>query len=105
MTRMRTTINAMMERLNLLIHGTEVEVLPTISAAHHPGGRHRLGLWTRHANARARVNDRDRITDAGRSWLMQLQRCRLTLVRRNIRVRVGVEGEAGIGSYLMRLWA
>jgi hypothetical protein len=36
---------------------------------------------------------------------MQLESCRLALVRRDVRVRVGVESEAGIGRDLVRLWA
>lgn len=60
-------------------------------------------MWrASHANSRARVDDRDGIADPGRRWLVQFERRRLALVRRNVGSRVGVEGE-GIGGDLTGL--
>lgn len=58
---------------------------------------------TRHADARAGVDDRDGITDPSSGRLMHLERRWLTLVRGDVRERAGVEGEAGIGGHLVGL--
>lgn len=52
-----------------------------------------------HANSRGGVDYRDSVPDPGRRWLVQLERRGLALVRRDVRSRVGVEGE-GIGGHL-----
>jgi len=68
----------------------------------HPGRRHRLRR-TRYADARTGVDDGDRVPNPSCGGLVQLQRWLGLISGREIGIGGGVEGEVGVGRYLLRL--
>jgi hypothetical protein len=69
----------------------------------HPGGRHRLRGTRNVYSPGAGVDDGDSIANPCRCRLMQLEGCRLALIRRNVRVRIGVQRKLRVRSHLVRL--
>ena len=100
MTRMRKTINTMVKTTATDSQkGQRQTLLPstTESLLHLSAGRHRL-RWRGH---RIRVHNWNGVTNPRGSWLVEFESGWLTVVRRDIWTRVGIEGEVRIRRNLM----